>query len=178
MKIYKNTTLSEQFQNTTLSEQFQNTTLSNSSKIPHCRNSSKIPHCRNSSKIPHRRNSSKIPHCRNSSKMPHCRNSSKIPHCWNSESGAKHNKKNQIKNNYTCFSSVIFKLSISLEMPVPSFPSFPVVDWFCLFVDSWVLSFSLEDYSVFGNFVITLICSTCTHTGDKKINYVCVLTQY
>jgi hypothetical protein len=178
MKIYKNTTLSEQFQNTTLSEQFQNTTLSNSSKIPHCRNSSKMPHCRNSSKMPHYRNSSKIPHCRNSSKIPHCRNSSKIPHCWNSESGAKHNKKNQIKNNYTCFSSVIFKLSISLEMPVPSFPSFPVVDWFCLFVDSWVLSFSLEDYSVFGNFVITLICSTCTHTGDKKINYVCVLTQY
>ena len=47
-------------------------------------------------------------------------------------------------------------------MPVPSqghcsFPSFPVVDWFCLFIDLWVLLFPLEDCSVFGNFVITLI---------------------
>ena len=47
-------------------------------------------------------------------------------------------------------------------MPVPSqghcgFPSFPVVDWFFLFVDLWVLPFPLEDCSVFGNFVITLI---------------------
>ena len=51
--------------------------------------------------------------------------------------------------------------TISLEIPVPSqghtgFPSFPVVDWFCLFVDLWVLPFPLEDCSVFGNFVITL----------------------
>jgi hypothetical protein len=50
---------------------------------------------------------------------------------------------------------------ISLEMPVPSqdhygFPSFPVVDWFCLFVDICVLHFPLEDCSVFCNFVITL----------------------
>jgi hypothetical protein len=37
------------------------------------------------------------------------------------------------------------------------FPSFPVVDWFCLFVDLWVLPFCLKDCSVFGNFVITLI---------------------
>ena len=37
------------------------------------------------------------------------------------------------------------------------FPSFPVVDWFCLFIDLWVLTFPLEDCSVFGNFVITLI---------------------
>ena len=35
--------------------------------------------------------------------------------------------------------------------------SFPVVDWFCLFIDLWVLNFPLEDCSVFGNFVITLI---------------------
>jgi hypothetical protein len=33
----------------------------------------------------------------------------------------------------------------------------PMVDWFYLFVDLWVLPFPLEDYSVFGNFVITLI---------------------
>ena len=51
-------------------------------------------------------------------------------------------------------------------MPVPSqghcgFPSFPVVDWFCLFVDLWVLPFPLEDCSVFGNFVITLILTHC-----------------
>ena len=47
-------------------------------------------------------------------------------------------------------------------MPVPSqdysgFPSFPVVNWFCLFVDLWVMPFHLEDCSVFSNFVITLI---------------------
>ena len=50
----------------------------------------------------------------------------------------------------------------SLEMPVPSqghlgFPRFPVVEWFCLFVDLWVLPFPMSDCSVFGNFVITLI---------------------
>ena len=47
-------------------------------------------------------------------------------------------------------------------MPVPSqghcgFHSFPVVDWFCLFVYLWVLTFPLLDCSEFGNFVITLI---------------------
>jgi hypothetical protein len=47
-------------------------------------------------------------------------------------------------------------------MPVPSqghygFHSFPVFDWFCLFIYLWVLTFPLEDYSEFGNFVITLI---------------------
>jgi hypothetical protein len=36
-------------------------------------------------------------------------------------------------------------------------PSFPVVDWFCLFIYLWVLTFPLEDCSEFGNFVITLI---------------------
>ena len=51
---------------------------------------------------------------------------------------------------------------ISLEMLVPNqghcgFPSFPVVDWFFLFVDLWVFTFPLEDCSVFGNFAITLI---------------------
>ena len=60
-------------------------------------------------------------------------------------------------------------------MPIPSqgncgFPSFPVVDWFCPFVDLWVLPFPLEDCSVFGNFVITLIYISndgimVTHTG-------------
>ena len=34
---------------------------------------------------------------------------------------------------------------------------FSVVDWFCLFVDLWVLPFPLADCSVFGNFVNTLI---------------------
>jgi hypothetical protein len=55
--------------------------------------------------------------------------------------------------------------TISLEMPVPSqgyygFPSFPVVDWFCLFKYLWVLTFPLRDCSEFSNFVITLISST------------------
>jgi hypothetical protein len=54
--------------------------------------------------------------------------------------------------------------TISLEMPVPSqghygFPSFPVVDWFCLFIYLWVFTFPLENFSEFGNFVITLIYS-------------------
>ena len=52
--------------------------------------------------------------------------------------------------------------TISLEKPVPSqghcgFHSFPVVDWFCLFIYLWVFTFLLEDCSEFGNFVITLI---------------------
>ena len=37
------------------------------------------------------------------------------------------------------------------------FSSFPVVDWFCLFIYLWVLIFPLEDCSEFGNIVITLI---------------------
>jgi hypothetical protein len=48
-----------------------------------------------------------------------------------------------------------------IERPSPQghygFHSFPVVDWFCLFIYLWVLTFSLEDCSEFGNFVITLI---------------------
>ena len=49
-----------------------------------------------------------------------------------------------------------------LEMPVPSqghygFHSFPVVDWFCLFIYLWVLTFPLWDCSELGHFVITLI---------------------
>ena len=56
----------------------------------------------------------------------------------------------------------LFQPTISLEMSVPSqghygFHSFPVVDWFCLFIYLWVLTFPLEDCSEFGNFVITLI---------------------
>jgi hypothetical protein len=34
---------------------------------------------------------------------------------------------------------------------------FPVVDWFCLFIYLWVLTFPLQDCSEFGNFVITLM---------------------
>jgi hypothetical protein len=63
----------------------------------------------------------------------------------------------------TDLSEVTDKPTISLEMPVPSqdhygFHSFPVVDWFCLFIYLWVLTFPLLDCSEFGNFVITLIC--------------------
>jgi hypothetical protein len=47
-------------------------------------------------------------------------------------------------------------------MSVPSqghygFHSFPVVDWFCLFIYLWVLTLPLLDCTEFGNFVITLI---------------------
>jgi hypothetical protein len=64
---------------------------------------------------------------------------------------------------------------ISLEMPVPSqghygFHSFPVVDWFCLFIHLLVLTFPLQDCSELGNFAITLIyhlynlkCTCTTH---------------
>ena len=49
-------------------------------------------------------------------------------------------------------------------MPVPSqghygFHSFPVVDWFCLFIYLWVLTFPLGDCSEFVKFIITLICT-------------------
>ena len=50
------------------------------------------------------------------------------------------------------------KNSLKNQSIVLRFASFPVVDWFCLFIDLWVLTFPLEDCSVFGNFVITLIC--------------------
>jgi len=53
------------------------------------------------------------------------------------------------------------------------FPSFPVVDWFCLFVDLWVLIFPLGDCSVFGNFVITLmlrqVLTFVTKLGHQNI---------
>jgi hypothetical protein len=49
-------------------------------------------------------------------------------------------------------------------MPVPSqghygSHSFPVVDWFCLFIYLWVFTFPLKDCPGFGNFVITLTCN-------------------
>ena len=47
---------------------------------------------------------------------------------------------------YRCM--LVSQPTISLEMPVPSqghygFHSFPVVDWFCLFIYLWVLTFPL-----------------------------------
>ena len=72
--------------------------------------------------------------------------------------------------NLQCLTNVLSYAKVDLYQvrvlcqgwPVPSqghcgFPTFPVVDWFCLFVDLWVLPFPLEDCSMFGNFVITLI---------------------
>ena len=41
-------------------------------------------------------------------------------------------------------------------------------NWFCLFVDLWVLPFPLEDCSVFGNFVITLIWSSTKWTSSSS----------
>jgi hypothetical protein len=65
--------------------------------------------------------------------------------------------------------------TISLKMPVPSqshcgFPSFPVVDLVCLFVDLRVLPFPLKDCSVFGNFVFTLICLMISYLRIKSYN--------
>jgi hypothetical protein len=64
-----------------------------------------------------------------------------------------------------------------LEMPVPSqghcgFPSFPVVHWFCLFVDVWILPFPLEDFSAFGNFVITLIKTYNYHNAHYLLYFI------
>jgi hypothetical protein len=44
----------------------------------------------------------------------------------------------------------------SLSQDHYGFHSFPVVDWFCLFIYLWVFTFPLLDCSEFGNFVITL----------------------
>ena len=52
------------------------------------------------------------------------------------------------------------------------------VDWFCLFIYLWVLTFPLEDCSEFGNFVITLIyilkCTHlyCVHLGKLKTSVI------
>jgi hypothetical protein len=51
------------------------------------------------------------------------------------------------------------------------FPSFPIVKWFFLFVDLWVLPFPLEDCSVFCNFVITLMSPV--HISRYVINEHC-----
>ena len=66
--------------------------------------------------------------------------------------------------------------TISLEMPVPSqghygFHSFPVVDWFCLFIWLWVLTFPLWDCSEFGNFVITFISSGPPVSSTNKSDH-------
>ena len=58
-------------------------------------------------------------------------------------------------------------------MPVPSqghygCQSFPVVDWFCLFIYLWVLTFPLEDCSEFGNFVITLIVRKMVNVRENR----------
>ena len=75
----------------------------------------------------------------------------------------------------------MIQTTISLEMPVPSqghygFHSFPVVDWFCLFIYLWVLTFPLKDCSKFGNFVITLIylISMCNTIAFRHVvdNYL------
>jgi len=60
------------------------------------------------------------------------------------------------------------------------------VDWFCLFIDLWVLTFPLEDCSVFGNFVITLIYRahefTSVFSGVRVswflILYVCFVDSF
>jgi hypothetical protein len=49
--------------------------------------------------------------------------------------------------------------------------SFEVVGWFCLFVDLWVLPFPLEDCSVFGNFVITLIW----YSKSILVNFIIII---
>ena len=57
---------------------------------------------------------------------------------------------------------ILIQPTISLKIPVSGqghygFYSFPVVEWFGLFIYLWVLTFPLEDCLEFGHFVITLI---------------------
>ena len=54
-----------------------------------------------------------------------------------------------------------FAIVLSVLRFMASFHSFPVVDWFSLFIHLWVLTFPLKDCSEFGNFVITLNYSFC-----------------
>ena len=54
--------------------------------------------------------------------------------------------------------------SVFSQVRVITFFSFPVVDWFCLFICLWVLTFPLLDCSEFGNFVITLIYCLFTYS--------------
>ena len=73
-------------------------------------------------------------------------------------------------------------------MPVPSqghygFHSFSVVDWFCMFIYLWVLTFPLLDCSEFGNFVITLIPHLWLLTGlatrvTRRVAYVGVDVEH
>ena len=58
--------------------------------------------------------------------------------------------------------SNLIQPTIFLEMPVSSqghygFHSFPCIDWFCLFIYLWVLTFPLLDCSEFGNLLLPLI---------------------
>jgi hypothetical protein len=50
-----------------------------------------------------------------------------------------------------------FFRNASMSGTLYGFHSFPFVDWFCLFIYLWVLTFPLQDCSEFGTFVITLI---------------------
>ena len=54
-----------------------------------------------------------------------------------------------------------FMTTYAISQDHYGFPSFPVVDGFCLFIYLWVLTFPLEDRSEFGNFVITLLYYLC-----------------
>ena len=61
--------------------------------------------------------------------------------------------------------------TISLEMPVPSqgdygFHSFPVVDWFCLFIYLRVLTFPLEDCSEFVILLLPLFVKNLIRLGN------------
>jgi hypothetical protein len=66
--------------------------------------------------------------------------------------------KNKTGTKYSYSLSLVFgMISRSCNIGHYGFPSFPIVDWFCLFIYLWVLTFPLEDYLEFSNFVITLI---------------------
>jgi hypothetical protein len=63
------------------------------------------------------------------------------------------------KNEYwqrSCLANIIIYGKFDNYLFLDLFSQFSVVDWFCLFIYLWVLTFPLLDCSEFGNFVITL----------------------
>ena len=60
------------------------------------------------------------------------------------------------------------------------FHSFPVVNWFCLFIYLWVFTFPLLDCSEFGNFVITLIYEVIImrHLGFWRYIDIAIIVKF
>ena len=88
-----------------------------------------------------------------------------------------------VRINLQLTASVVIQPPISLNMPVPSqghydFHSFPVVDWFCLFINSWVLAFPLEDCSISVILLWPLFSILAANTADDEFETRSNQTNY